>query len=89
MSGTSAEPELFIQSITWKMKTNLYQIWMFPNKKNVKPRWDAKQFPKSQLRKLKPLVTGFENKIDNTLKIYQDTAIYAGRVNKGKKLNNQ
>ena len=65
--------------------TTLYQIWMFPNKKNVKPRWDAKQFPKEPVEgKLKPLVTGFENKIDNTLKIYQDTAIYAGRVNKGK-----
>ena len=22
-------------------ETSLYQIWMFPNKKNVKPRWDA------------------------------------------------
>ena len=38
--------------------TNLYQIWMFPNKKNVKPRWDAKQFPKEPVEgKLKPLVT--------------------------------
>ena len=58
---------------------------MFPNKKNVKPRWDAKQFPKEPVEgKLKPLVTGFENKSDDTLKIYQDTTIYAGRVNKGK-----
>ena len=65
--------------------TNLYQIWMFPNKKNVKPRWDAKQFPKEPVEgKLKPLVTGFENKSEDTLKIYQDAAIYAGRVNKGK-----
>ena len=27
--------------------TNLYQIWMFPNKK-CKTKWDAKQFEKSQ-----------------------------------------
>ena len=68
--------------------TTLYQIWMFPNKKNVKPRWDAKQFPKEAVEgKLKPLVTGFENKSDDTLKIYQDAAIYAGRVNKGKSVN--
>ena len=61
---------------------------MFPNKKNVKPRWDAKQFPKEAVEgKLKPLVTGFENKSDDTLKIYQDAAIYAGRVNKGKSVN--
>ena len=57
---------------------------MFPNKKNVKPRWDAKQFPKEPVEgKLKLLVTGFENKSDDTLKIYQDAAIYAGRVSKG------
>ena len=63
--------------------TNLYQIWMFPNKKNVKPRWDAKQFPKEPVKgKLKPLVTSFDNKDENSLKIYQDTVIYAGRINK-------
>ena len=61
--------------------TNLYQIWMFPNKKNVKPRWDAKKFPKEPVEgKLKPLVTGFENNDSDSLKIYQDTVIYAGRV---------
>ena len=65
--------------------TNLYQIWMFPNKKNVKPRWDAKQFPKEPVEgKLKPLVTGFDNDHNDSLKIYQDAIIYAGKVNKGK-----
>ena len=43
-------------------ETILYQIWMFPNKKNVKPRWDAKEFPKEPVTdKLKALVTGFNN----------------------------
>ena len=65
--------------------TNLYQIWMFPNKKNVKPRWDAKKFPKDPVEgKLKPLVTSFDNDHTDSLKIYQNTVIYAGRVNKGK-----
>ena len=65
--------------------TNLYQIWMFPNKKNVKPRWDAKQFPKEPVEgKLKPLVTGFDSDHNDSLKIYQDAIIYAGKVNKGK-----
>ena len=68
--------------------TSLYQIWMFPNKKNVKPRWDAKKFPKEPVEgKLKPLVTGFENSDSESLKIYQDAIIYAGRVNKGKSVN--
>ncbi len=63
--------------------TNLYQIWMFPNKKNVKPRWDAKKFPKEPVKgKLKPLVTSFENNDSGSLKIYQDAVIYAGRINK-------
>jgi len=65
-------------------ETNLYQIWMFPNKKNVKPRWDAKQFPKEPVTdKLKPLVTGFDHPEINSLKIYQDAVIYAGRLKQG------
>lgn len=64
--------------------TNLYQIWIFPNKKDVKPRWDAKKFPKEPVKgKLKPLVTGFENDDDQTLKIYQDIEILAGNINQG------
>ena len=64
--------------------TNLYQIWIFPNKKDVKPRWDAKKFPKEPVKgKLKPLVTGFENDNDQTLKIYQDIEILAGNIKQG------
>jgi len=65
-------------------ETNLYQIWMFPNKKNVKPRWDAKQFPKEPVTdKLKPLVTGFNHPETDSLKIHQDAVIYAGRLKQG------
>ena len=65
-------------------ETILYQIWMFPNKKNVKPRWDAKEFPKEPVTdKLKALVTGFNDPDSDSLKIYQDATIFAGRMNKG------
>lgn len=65
-------------------ETSLYQIWMFPNKKNVKPRWDAKEFPKEPVTdQLKPLVTGFNDPDSNSLKIYQDATIFAGRLNQG------
>ena len=68
--------------------TSLYQIWMFPNKKNVHPRWDTKKFPKEPVEnQLIPLVTGFEDKDTNSLKIYQDTVIYAGKIIKGKSVN--
>ena len=57
---------------------------MFPNKKNVKPRWDAKEFPKEPVTdQLKPLVTGFNDPNSNSLKIYQDATIFAGRLNQG------
>jgi len=26
------------------IKTNIYQIWIVPNKKSIKPRWEAKSF---------------------------------------------
>jgi redox-sensitive bicupin YhaK (pirin superfamily) len=65
-------------------ETTLYQIWIFPNKKNVAPRWEAKKFPKEPVKgKLKVLVTGFDNKLKDTLKIHQDISIYAGRISKG------
>ena len=65
-------------------ETNLYQIWMFPNKKNVKPRWDAKEFPKEPVTdQLKALVTGFNDPDSDSLKIYQDATIFAGKMNKG------
>jgi redox-sensitive bicupin YhaK (pirin superfamily) len=31
-------------------ETNLYQIWIIPNKLGVKPRWDAKEFPKDPVK---------------------------------------
>ena len=65
-------------------ETNLYQIWMFPNKRDVKPRWDAKKFPKEPVTKhLKPLVTGFNDPHSDSLKIYQDATIFAGKLNQG------
>ncbi len=68
-------------------ETNLYQIWIFPNKKNVKPRWEAKEFPKKPVTdKLTPLVTGFDHPDQDSLKIHQDAVIYAGRISQGTKI---
>ena len=68
----------------WSKYVTCPMIWIFPNKKDVKPRWDAKKFPKEPVKgKLKPLVTGFENDNDQTLKIYQDIEILAGNINQG------
>jgi len=65
--------------------TTLYQIWIEPNQKNVKPRWDTKAFPKNALNgALPPLVSGQpEHKDSGALFIYQDAAIYGGQLEKG------
>jgi redox-sensitive bicupin YhaK (pirin superfamily) len=66
-------------------ETNIYQIWIIPNKIGVKPRWEAKQFPKVPVKnKLNLLVSGFgKNYKEGTLGIYQDAYVYGGKINKG------
>jgi redox-sensitive bicupin YhaK (pirin superfamily) len=65
-------------------ETNIYQIWIIPNKIGVKPRWEAKQFPKDPVKnKLNLLVSGFgKNYKEGTLGIYQDAYVYGGKINK-------
>jgi redox-sensitive bicupin YhaK (pirin superfamily) len=66
-------------------ETNIYQIWIIPNKTGVKPRWEAKQFPKDPVKNnLNLLVSGFgKNYKEGTLGIYQDAYVYGGKINKG------
>ena len=70
-------------------ETNIYQIWIVPNKIGVKPRWEAKQFPKQPVKnKLNLLVSGFgKNYKEGTLGIYQDAYIYGGKINKGDQIS--
>ncbi len=62
-------------------ETNLYQIWIMPNKIGVKPRWDAKTFPKEPVKDKLPLLVAGEND-GAPLFIYQDAQIYGGRIEK-------
>ncbi|MEY4344072.1 MAG: hypothetical protein RI970_766 [Pseudomonadota bacterium] len=70
-------------------ETTLYQIWIIPNKTEVKPRWEAKQFPKQPVKNvLNLLVSGFgKNYKEGTLGIYQDAYVYGGKINKGDEIN--
>ncbi len=65
--------------------TRLYQIWIFPNKNNVEPAWDAMQFPKGFVAgKLPILVSGrAEDKNAGALFINQDAAISGGVIKAG------
>lgn len=67
-------------------ETSLYQIWIEPNAENVKPRWDAAEFPKTPVTdKLAVLVSGQDNHKDSgALYIHQDAAIFGGNLTEGK-----
>ena len=60
--------------------TNLYQIWIEPNKSSVDPSWAAKQFPKEPVTGELPLLVSGNG--DAPLTINQDAYIYAGKLNK-------
>ena len=63
--------------------TRLYQIWIAPNRKGMPPRWEAKAFPKQPNHQLTVLVSGMpEHAGSDALMIYQDAAIYGGRLKK-------
>lgn len=68
-------------------ETNLYQIWIISNKKDVKPRWDAKAFPKDPVKDSLPLLVSGEGDKKAPLFIYQDAQIYGGKLNKNTIIN--
>lgn len=62
--------------------TRLFQIWIQPSERGVKPRWDAAKFPKHPaIDTLPVLVSGREADIaSGALMIHQDAAIYGGNM---------
>ncbi|MFZ4762765.1 MAG: pirin family protein [Alphaproteobacteria bacterium] len=70
--------------------TTLYQIWIEPNRVNVEPRWEAREFPKEVISHggLPILVSGQEQHVgQGALFIYQDAAIYGGKLVAGASIN--
>jgi redox-sensitive bicupin YhaK (pirin superfamily) len=64
--------------------TNLYQIWIEPNKTGVEPRWDAKAFPTEETEGGLTLLVSGDGRAP--LQIHQDATIHAGRINGGSEL---
>lgn len=55
---------------------SLFQIWIFPNKQNIAPRYDQKKFDANDRKnKLQTLVTSMDESHDGSLKIHQDAII--------------
>jgi len=64
--------------------TNLYQIWIEPNKTGVQPRWDAMKFPTEEAEGGLTLLVSGDGRAP--LQIHQDATIHAGRINAGSEL---
>jgi len=73
-----------------KEPLTLFQIWIEPNKHNVKPRWDSKKFANNassiNTTRLPLLVSGYPDEQDSALFINQAARIYGGKVKKGSQL---
>ena len=63
------------------------QIWVFPNKKDVKPRYEQKTFSEADKQnKLATVVSPVGTK-DGGVQIYQDAWFHLGNLEKGTELN--
>lgn len=70
-------------------EVNLLQLWIFPNKKNVEPRYGQTFFtPEERINTLQLLVSPIENE-DAGLKIHQDAWIYRTTLEAGKSLTHK
>lgn len=62
----------------------LFQIWIMPNKQNVKPRYDQKTFDVNERKnKLQTLVSSIDENHEGSLKIHQDAIISRIDLDKG------
>ncbi|PKG39788.1 pirin family protein [Psychromonas sp. Urea-02u-13] len=67
-----------------KSPLTFFQIWIEPNKHNVKPRWESKVFSgECDAHSLPLLVSGYPEDEGNVLFINQLARIYGGKVKKG------
>lgn len=56
--------------------TNIYQIWVFPDKKEIEPRWDSDSFKNKAKNQVNLLVDKVGSKKD-CLKVNQDIRIFS------------
>lgn len=67
---------------------NLLQIWIYPNKKNVKPDYDQKYFKANEaINKWQFLVSNVENPVDGSLTIHQNASIARAIINQNEEIN--
>lgn len=59
-------------------ETMLYQIWIEPRERNIKPQWGAYEFPKAPVKDTLPLLVSGDGKAP--LQINADAEIYGGVI---------
>ncbi|WNH10177.1 pirin family protein [Thalassobellus suaedae] len=66
----------------------LFQIWVFPDKQNVAPRYGQKVFDAEERKnKLQTLVTSIDEEHEGSLKIHQDAVLSRIDLDKGQTFN--
>jgi len=64
-------------------EVNLFQLWVFPKDKGIKPGYDQKTFdPSERINKVQTVASGFKK--NGELYIHQDAAIALSKIEKGK-----
>ncbi len=76
-AGSGVEHSEFNPSETEKV--NLFQIWIFPDKRDVEPRYDQKVFePSDRKNKLQTIITPKNNNTDCEMWIHQNAYLSLG-----------
>ena len=71
-----------------KVPVHMYQIWMFPDKKNYEPVYDQKHFSDDEKRGKLRLVVSPDGR-DGSVKIRQNNELYATVLAKGESVTHQ
>jgi quercetin 2,3-dioxygenase len=65
----------------------LLQLWIFANKRGLKPSWDQKKFGKDERKdRLLPVIVPENAGNGGALRIHQDASIYVSSLGKGSKV---
>ncbi len=64
---------------------HLYQIWLLPDRKGIKPSYEQKRFPEDGRNNRLQLVASW-NAVDGSLLIHQDARVFLGNVDSEAKI---
>ena len=73
-----------------KEPLRLLQMWVFPNKKNLKPSWEQRKFTKDEmLNKFLPVIVSENSGNERTLHMHQDASFYIATLTPGMEINHE